>query len=60
MDCLVFVDELADDGVILNMRCFMKQEDYWEGKWRITENAKLELDKAKIELAYPQLDVHMR
>lgn len=56
----VFVEELADSAVILNMRCYFAQEDFWEEKWRMTENAKLALDEAGIEIAYPQLDVHMR
>lgn len=56
----VFVEELADSAVILNMRCYFAQEDFWEEKWRMTEEAKLALDEAGIEIAYPQLDVHMR
>lgn len=59
-DYRVFVDDLADSAVILNMRCYFLQDDFWEGKWRITEEAKLKLDQAGIEIAYPQLDVHMR
>lgn len=56
----VFVEELADSAVILNMRCYFAQEDFWEEKWRMTEEAKLALDRAGIEIAYPQLDVHVR
>lgn len=56
----VFVEELADSAVILNMRCYFKQEVFWEEKWRMTEEAKLALDAAGIEIAYPQLDVHVR
>lgn len=56
----VFVDDLADSAVILNMRCYFAQEVFWEEKWRMTENAKLALDEAGIEIAYPQLDVHVR
>lgn len=56
----VFVDELADSAVILNMRCYFALEVFWEEKWRMTENAKLALDEAGIEIAYPQLDVHVR
>ena len=56
----VFVEELADSAVILNMRCYFAQEDFWEEKWRMTEEAKLALDAAGIEIAYPQLDVHVK
>lgn len=56
---LVFVDELADSGVVLGVRCWFKQEDFWTGKWRVTENCKLALDEAGIEIPFPQLDVHL-
>lgn len=56
----VFVEELADSGVILNVRCWFANEDYWEGKWRVTENCKYALDEAGIEIPFRQLDVHMR
>ncbi len=59
-DMLVFVDQLADSAVILNVRCWFTNEDYWEGKWRITENCKYALDEAGIEIPYNQLDVHVK
>lgn len=58
-DFLVFVDELTSSSVVLNVRCWFRQEDFWKGKWRITENCKLILDENNIEIAYPQLDVHL-
>ena len=60
MDMLVFVDELAGSCVILNVRCWFRQEDFWKGKWRVTENCKLALDENGIEIAHEQLDVHMK
>lgn len=59
-EMLVFVDELGDSSVVLNVRCWFLNEDYWEGKWRITENCKLVLDQAGIEIPFNQLDVHMK
>ena len=56
----VFVDELADSGINLCVRCWIKNEDFWQGKWRITEQCKYALDKAEIEIPFPQMDVHMR
>lgn len=56
----VFVDELAESAVILNVRCYLAQEVFWEEKWRMTENVKLALDEAGIEIAYPQMDVHVK
>lgn len=54
----VFVDELADSSINLGIRCWVKREDYWTTKWRITENCKYTLDQAGIEIPFPQLDVH--
>ncbi|MGN0168855.1 MAG: mechanosensitive ion channel family protein [Acetatifactor sp.] len=57
-DMLVFVDELGSSAVELGVRCWFKQEDFWTGKWRITENCKLALDAAGVEIPFNQLDVH--
>lgn len=59
-DLVVFVNELAASSINLGVRCWFTKEDYWEGKWRITENCKYALDKAGIEIPYPQMDVHMK
>ncbi len=54
----VFVDELGDSAVVLGVRCSFRNEDYWEGKWAVTENIKLALDEAGVQIPFPQLDVH--
>lgn len=59
MERLVFVDELGDSAVMLNVRCWFRNEDFWPGKWRLTEEVKLVLDEAGIEIPYPQMDVHL-
>ena len=59
-DHFVFVDALADSGITLCVRCWFKNEDFWKGKWRITEQCKYTLDEAGIEIPFPQMDVHMR
>jgi small conductance mechanosensitive channel len=56
----VFVDELAASSVNLGVRCWFANEDYWQGKWRLTENCKLALDEAGIEIPYSQIDVHLK
>ncbi len=55
----VFVQELGDSSVNLNVRCFALNEDYWECRWRITEQIKYALDEAGITIPYPQMDVHV-
>lgn len=59
-DMNVFVDLLADSSVNLGVRCWFKGTDFWEGKWRVTENCKYALDRAGIEIPYPQVDVHLQ
>lgn len=58
-EMLIYVDELADSAVILGVRCWFKNEDFWPGKWRITEEIKYALDENGIEIPYPQMDVHI-
>ena len=60
MDKLVFVDDLADSSVVIGVRCFFKNDDYWAGRWRLIEEAKYALEENGITLAYPQLDVHIQ
>ena len=55
----VLVDALADSGVNLLVRCWVKQDDYWETKWRLTELVKDTLDEAGISIPFPQLNVHI-
>ena len=59
-DKLVFVDNLADSSVVIGVRCWFKNEDFWPGRWRLIEEAKYALEEHGIVLAYPQLDVHIQ
>lgn len=59
-EILVFVEQLGDSGIFLNLRCWFNNEDYWEGRWRITENCKYVLDSMGVEIPFSQLDVHIR
>lgn len=56
----VYVEELADSAVVLGIRCWFDNDEYWSGKWRITEQIKYTLDENDIEIPYPQLDVYVR
>lgn len=57
---LVFVDELGDSSVVMNLRCYSANETFWETKWRLMEKVKYALDEAGIGIPFPQLDVHMQ
>ena len=56
----VVVDQLGDSAVELIVRCWFTNEDYWDGRYRLTEGVKYALDRAGIQIPYPQMDVHMK
>lgn len=60
MDKQVFVDELADSSVVIGVRCWFKNEDFWTGRWRLLEEAKYSLEENGIMIPYPQMDVHIQ
>ena len=56
----VFVHELADNAVVLGIRAWVKNEEYWPTRWRLLDEIKLSLDENGIEIPYPQMTVHMQ
>lgn len=56
----VLVQELAESSVKLVVRVWATPDEYWDEKWELNEQIKLALDEAGIEIAYPQMDVHVR
>ena len=54
----VTVSELADSSVNFAVRPWCNSADYWDVYFDITENSKLALDKAGIEIPYPH-SVHI-
>lgn len=60
MEVTIFVASLGSSEVNIETRCYCNNQDYWTTKWALTENMKLALDEAGIEIPFPQMDVHMR
>lgn len=56
----VFVSDLGDSAVVLGVRCWFLNEDFWQGRWRLLENVKYALDAEGISIPFPQLDVHIQ
>ena len=55
----VNVSELADSSVNFAVRPWCKADDYWTVYFDITENTKIALDEAGIEIPYPhQVEIH--
>ena len=55
----IAVGELADSSVNLVMRLWVKQDDYWQLKFDITEAVKKSFDAQGISIPFPQRDVHL-
>jgi small conductance mechanosensitive channel len=55
----VQVNELADSSVNFVVRPWVKSDDYWTVYWELTEAMKKKFDENKIEIPYPQRDVHL-
>ena len=53
----VYVSELADSSVQMGVRTWVKTEDYWPIRWKMTEDIKNALDANGISIPYPQMDV---
>ena len=56
----VFVDSLEDSSVRLGLRFWVPTPDYWNVKWRVTEEIKLKFDENKIEIPYNHLTVSLK
>lgn len=55
----VYLMNLGASSVDWQLRVWCDPGDYWAVRERLTETAKLELDKAAIGIPYPQMDVHV-
>jgi len=44
----------------MTVRIWVKSEDYWPTKWRLTENIKYALDENNISIPYQQIDVQIK
>jgi small conductance mechanosensitive channel len=55
----VFVSELGDSSVKMGVRVWVRNEDYWPARWRMTEQIKKSLDAHGISIPYPQVEVTM-
>lgn len=57
---VILVKELAPSSVKLCVRVWTDPEEYWDEQWELNEQIKLALDGAGVEIAYPQMDVHVK
>ena len=55
----VYTTDLAESSVQMLMRCWVQSSDWWETKNALTEQVKLSLDAAGIEIPYTKLDINL-
>ena len=53
----VFVSELAESSVNLGLQVWVSSSEYWNAKWRLTENIKLAFDEEGIEIPFKQVEI---
>ncbi len=58
-EILIALKEHADSALIYTCRIWVKNSDYWKARFELLETIKIEFDKNKISIPYPQLDVHL-
>ena len=56
----VLLQVMADSSVTYRLRVFVKNTDYWNVYYYLTEEGKKALDEAGLEIPFPQVDVHMK
>ncbi len=54
----VYVDALADSSVVLTLRFWAKNADFWNAHFHTLETLKHRFDEAEIKIPFPQLEVH--
>ena len=59
-EAVVFVDNLGASSVDIGVRLWVKAADYWDVKWRLTENIKYAMDENGISIPYQQIDVQIK
>lgn len=56
---MTMVMSLGDSSVNINMRCWVKTDDYWAALWALNKGAKLAVEAAGCSIPFPQRDVHL-
>lgn len=57
---IVVLAELSNSAVILSVRAWAANADYWDLFWNINERIYKELPQKGIHFPYPQMDIHVK
>ncbi len=58
-DIKVIISALEDSSVTVELRVWVKNEDYWATRWDLIEQIKLAFDEEGVVIAYPHMTVDM-
>lgn len=56
----IVLSELADSSVNITVRVWSKASDYWGVKFDLTEQVYKQFPKEKLNIPFPQVDVHLQ
>jgi Small-conductance mechanosensitive channel len=56
---LVVIGNLADSGVVITIRAWVKSENYWDLFFYMNEAIYIELPSHGVNFPFPQIDVHL-
>jgi small conductance mechanosensitive channel len=57
---LVFVDALGDSAVVLRLRVWSTNAEYWNTRRALTKSGKAALEAAGLTIPFPQRDLHIK
>ena len=56
----IFISSFDASAITMELRFFVKTDDYWPAKFAISEEVKKRFDKEGIQIPFDQIDVHMK
>ncbi len=57
---IVFVDQLGDSAVVLRLRVWASNPEYWDVRRALTKAGKAALEAAGLSIPFPQRDLHIK
>jgi small conductance mechanosensitive channel len=56
---VVYITEHADSAVMIQLRVWLRKENYWDVNFAMIEQVKRSFDQLGVEIPFPQMDVHL-
>ena len=59
-ETMVAITGYGDSSIDVTLRIWAKTENYWTALFEMNEAVKAEIDSKKLDIPYPQMDVHIK